>query len=74
MNILQTEIKNYTVFQSFQSQFGEEINIFIGENGQRENTFDEIAIFRITSGRYKERKLRYGFISFVWQGGGWCII
>ncbi len=33
MKILQSEIKNYTVFQSFQSQFGEGINIFIGENG-----------------------------------------
>lgn len=33
MKIVQAEIKNYTVFQSFQSKFGEGINIFIGENG-----------------------------------------
>lgn len=33
MKILQVEIENYTVFQSFRSKFDEGVNIFIGENG-----------------------------------------
>ena len=33
MKIVQAKIENYTVFQSCQFEFGEGINVFIGENG-----------------------------------------